>query len=120
RRRQRRVEFPLVLRPALVGFFLPYGFGHFSGPSFMSLASSGHLHVTQRSVAGGAQQPRREDRLMAERGGLTGQDDEHRLRDFLGDVSVMNVPQRRGVDETDMLGRQLRKGILTAGLDVLL
>jgi hypothetical protein len=67
--------------------------------------------LPERGVAGGAQQPRREDRLMAERGGLAGQDDEHRLRDFLGDVTITDYAQRRPVNEVDVTVRQLPKGI---------
>ena len=55
---------------------------------------------------------------MVECGGLSGQDDEHRLRDLLSDVPVVDIPQRCRINKVDVLGDQLPKGHLIARLNV--
>ena len=44
-------------------------------------------------------EPARQDRFAAERSGLACEDDEHRLRDFLGGVRTARLPQRDGVNQ---------------------
>ena len=49
--------------------------------------------------AGGAIEPAGKNGLCAERRRFSGQNDEHRLGDFLGQMRITRLPQRRRIDE---------------------
>jgi hypothetical protein len=53
--------------------------------------------VTRRAA-----KPAGQNGLVAERVRLAREDDENRLRDFLGQIRVAHLPQRDGINEIDM------------------
>jgi hypothetical protein len=54
-------------------------------------------------------QPARQNRFWTERTRLACQNDENRLRDFLGQIGIAYLPQRRRMDEGDMAHDQCFK-----------
>lgn len=72
------------------------------GCVFAELAAAPGFHRIRCGVAGGAVEPRGEHGLGPECGGLAREDDEHGLRDLLGQMRIARLPHRRRVDKADV------------------
>ena len=75
----------------------------------MALAAAFGLERIARGEARGAAQPAGQHGLFAQVSGLARQDDEHGLRDFLGQMRVAHLPQRGGIDQRHVAFHQRRK-----------
>jgi hypothetical protein len=58
-------------------------------------------HLRQGGKAGGAEEPASQDGFAGNPPGLLREDDKYRLRDFLGQIRVTHLPQRRRIDEAN-------------------
>jgi hypothetical protein len=66
------------------------------------------------AIPGRAVQPRRQDRPVAQRGGLAPKDEEDRLRNVIRQVRIAHLPQRRGVDHVQVTGDELVERVALA------
>jgi hypothetical protein len=62
-----------------------------------------------RCQARGLKQPTGKSLVMTQSGGLFPENNENRLRDFLGVMGIANLPERDGINQTDVPRHQSGK-----------
>jgi hypothetical protein len=73
-------------------------------------AFDGFACLGDGGVARGFEQPAGEDGLIGNLPGFLRENDEHGLGDFLSQMRVAHLPQRRRIDEPGPAGHKFRKG----------
>ena len=74
------------------------------------VAFGGSADLGQRGKAGRIEKPAAQRRLVGKLACLLGEDDKHRLRDFLGQLRIAHLPQGGGINEADAPVYQRFKG----------
>jgi hypothetical protein len=75
--------------------------------------------ITGGREPGGLIQPARKNDSGAQSTSFFRQDDEDRLRDFLGGVGIAGLPQRGGIDQVDVTRDEGGEGVLGIPMDVI-
>ena len=96
-----RSAFTLSLELALLSATIATILGTMGALFAVQAAALGLQRVARGKVRGAAE-PAGEHGLPAEAAGLASEDDEDRLRDFLGQVRVAHLPSRGGMDQSDV------------------